>query len=221
VRSEFPAQMHKDTQHEVYLSDIGIQTRGTQHMKANKAMQCDECVHKDAIIQTNLANPKASELHSLQLKYQGTGAFPSDNLHPTGIPATVNSDALTAMFTIAGFDVKRARIIFDPKRSLITRYCAGIVQLGSQQEAAVALDILSGQILGAVGGLQKAKRIVNRNHCRSNSPIPPRRLLPPVPTYLAISPPRPTPCHSSNAIDTSGSKSLINILIWCMHSNCC
>eukprot|EP00928_Gymnodinium_smaydae_P099231 TRINITY_DN940_c0_g1_i2.p1 TRINITY_DN940_c0_g1~~TRINITY_DN940_c0_g1_i2.p1 ORF type:complete len:1251 (-),score=304.53 TRINITY_DN940_c0_g1_i2:140-3784(-) len=82
----------------------------------------------------------------LQVKYAGQMGSPSDNLYLAGLPATVDETLLNQMFTGAGFSVQRSKIIPDTRG---LGFAAAMVQVGSQQEAAAAIEAFNGQtVLG-------------------------------------------------------------------------
>lgn len=77
----------------------------------------------------------------LTVKYAGTGA-PSGNLFVKDLPGdNVDVATLTNLFTALEFTVTRAKVMPG------SGTCAAMVELGSQAEAALAIEILHGQAL--------------------------------------------------------------------------
>ncbi|CAK0817531.1 unnamed protein product [Prorocentrum cordatum] len=94
----------------------------------------------------DIEQPPADERRPLRLKYNGPQALPSDNVYVTGIPSSLDKDALAALFAEHGFTVQRARIMPD---ALGTGYSAGMVQFGDQSEAAAAIEAFTGLVVDA------------------------------------------------------------------------
>lgn len=80
----------------------------------------------------------------LMVKYSGREEQPSENLYITGLPSAVDDTTLGQIFVQSGFTVVRAKIIQD---SWGTGYSAGMVTVGSQEEAAAAITALTGQVV--------------------------------------------------------------------------
>eukprot|EP00406_Dinophysis_acuminata_P081937 CAMPEP_0179251120 /NCGR_PEP_ID=MMETSP0797-20121207/21524_1 /TAXON_ID=47934 /ORGANISM="Dinophysis acuminata, Strain DAEP01" /LENGTH=950 /DNA_ID=CAMNT_0020958887 /DNA_START=91 /DNA_END=2940 /DNA_ORIENTATION=- len=79
----------------------------------------------------------------LGVKYAGQEQTPSDNLYITGLPSPgIHQGNLDAIFRAAGFTVVRSRLLPDTKG---IGSVTGMVQLGSQEEAALAIEALHGQ----------------------------------------------------------------------------
>merc|ERR1740121_1009394 len=87
---------------------------------------------------------------NLIVKYAGNPSTPSDNLYISNLPSDqVDQTVLNSLFSSLGFNVVRSRLIPDTRGSGLS---AAMVQLGSQEEAAVAIEALNGQPLGLGGG---------------------------------------------------------------------
>lgn len=85
----------------------------------------------------------------LAVKYAGQEGTPSDNLYISGLPSpSVEQAALDELITSLGLTVKRSKIIPDTRG---TGSSAALVQVGSMEEAATAIDLLRGQVLDVVG----------------------------------------------------------------------
>lgn len=78
----------------------------------------------------------------LQLKYSGKDNLPSDNLYMSGLPQAIDQPSLIQMFQAQGLTVGRTKIIPDTKG---TGFIHALVQLGSLEEAAIAIQMFHGQ----------------------------------------------------------------------------
>eukprot|EP00929_Paragymnodinium_shiwhaense_P010969 TRINITY_DN1160_c1_g1_i1.p1 TRINITY_DN1160_c1_g1~~TRINITY_DN1160_c1_g1_i1.p1 ORF type:complete len:484 (-),score=144.82 TRINITY_DN1160_c1_g1_i1:446-1897(-) len=80
----------------------------------------------------------------LHLKYAGRDNNPSENLYVTGLPSQIDDGTLIKMFTDNGFTVTKSKVIYDEWG---TGYSAGLVAVGSAEEAAAAIQHFSGQVI--------------------------------------------------------------------------
>eukprot|EP00928_Gymnodinium_smaydae_P074376 TRINITY_DN57438_c0_g1_i1.p1 TRINITY_DN57438_c0_g1~~TRINITY_DN57438_c0_g1_i1.p1 ORF type:complete len:193 (-),score=31.50 TRINITY_DN57438_c0_g1_i1:146-724(-) len=78
------------------------------------------------------------------VKYAGRTNEPSDNLYLTGLPNTVTENLLVQMFQVDGFTVTRAKVIADAWGN---GYSAGMVSVGSVEEATKAIQMYNGQVI--------------------------------------------------------------------------
>jgi len=79
---------------------------------------------------------------TLFVKYQGEQNLPSDNLYIAGLPTDgVDQDAINEIFSSLGHTVVRSRVLPDTKNF---GTCAAMVQVGSVEEAAAAIEALNG-----------------------------------------------------------------------------
>eukprot|EP00929_Paragymnodinium_shiwhaense_P098624 TRINITY_DN600_c2_g1_i1.p1 TRINITY_DN600_c2_g1~~TRINITY_DN600_c2_g1_i1.p1 ORF type:complete len:612 (+),score=176.97 TRINITY_DN600_c2_g1_i1:86-1837(+) len=80
----------------------------------------------------------------LHLKYSGRDNNPSENLYITGLPSAIDNATLIKMFTESGFTVMKSKVIYDEWG---TGYSAGLVAVGSTEEATAAIQHFTGQVI--------------------------------------------------------------------------
>jgi hypothetical protein len=78
----------------------------------------------------------------LEVVYNGKDHIPSDNLYIKNLPGALDKDSLAELFSQQGFTVQRSRIIQDNTTGAAF---AAMVQVGSQQEAEMAILQLNGK----------------------------------------------------------------------------
>jgi len=95
--------------------------------------------------------PSSVQPSIMQVKYAGTGVDACDNLYITGLPSPqADKQVLQDMFVQNGMTVLRCKVIADTRGSGSS---AAMVQVSSVEEAAAAIEALSGQEYpGASGG---------------------------------------------------------------------
>jgi hypothetical protein len=98
----------------------------------------------DGNASAHVASAAPSIPKALFVKYAGQDALPSQNLYMSNVPAVIDQNTLTAMFTNAGCTVVRTKLIYDKWG---TGYNATMIELGSQAEAAAAIEAFNGQFL--------------------------------------------------------------------------
>lgn len=78
----------------------------------------------------------------LVAKYKGADESPSDHIYVQGLPNSIDDATLQQLFVSIGSAVQWSKMLPDIKGA---GYCAYMVQLGSMEEAASAIQTLNGQ----------------------------------------------------------------------------
>merc|ERR1711971_40599 len=80
----------------------------------------------------------------LEVKYVGRDQAPSDTIYVSGLPAKMNKEMVKNMFTDQGFAVQE---VWHTPDKFGSGYCVASVQVGSKEEAAMAIDVFTGQLI--------------------------------------------------------------------------